>query len=81
VKEYLQAGVVLFRDVCAKEWAMNSTSATNQVASAETRACLTKEYPRAGMVLFKDTCTDEWAMNLPDRRAQASQEPHIAEVR
>jgi hypothetical protein len=60
---------------------MNSTSATIQVASAETRACLTKEYPRAGMVLFKDTCTDEWAMNLPDRQARASQDPHIAQVR
>ena len=79
-KEYLQPGVVLFRDVCAKEWAMNSTSATSQVVSTETRACLTKEYPRAGMVLFKDTCTEEWAMNVPDRQARAQDAP-AAQVR
>ncbi len=81
VKEYLQAGIVLFKDVCAREWAMNSTHVTNQVVAADTRACLTKEYPRAGKVLFKDTCTDEWAMNRPDRQAQASQDPLVPQVR
>jgi hypothetical protein len=79
-KAYLQPGVVLFTDVCTKEWAMNSNSAASQVVSTETRACLTKEYPRAGMVLFKDTCTEEWAMTLPDRQARGQDAP-AAQVR
>jgi hypothetical protein len=74
-KEYLQAGVVLFRDVCTKEWAMNSTSVPSQPVSQTNSACLTKEYPRADVVLFKDTCTNEWAMNPPEQQAQASQPP------
>ena len=75
-KEYLQAGVVLFKDVCTKEWAMNSTSVPSQPVSQTNSACLTKEYPRADIVLFKDTCTNEWAMNPPpEQQAQASQPP------
>ncbi len=65
-KEYLQSGVVLFRDVCTKEWAMNSTTLTAQPVN---RACLVKEYPQSGVVLFKDTCTNEWARN-PEQQAQ-----------
>jgi hypothetical protein len=73
-KEYLQAGVVLFKDVCTKEWAMNSTTLTGQVVSAASRACLTKEYPQAGILFFKDTCTNEWAMNPPpEQQAEAPQ--------
>jgi hypothetical protein len=74
-KEYLQSGVVLFKDVCTKEWAMNSTSATDQVGSASRRGCMTKEYPQAGVVFFRDTCTNEWAMNPPQQQVQIPQGP------
>ena len=72
-KEYLETGVVLFRDVCTKEWAVNSTSVSSQVASAAGRLCLTKQYLRTDVVLFQDTCTNEWAMNPPVQQAQAPQ--------
>ena len=68
-KEYLQTGVVLFKDVCTPEWAMNSTTVTRPVTSATARDCLTKENLANG-VLFRDVCTNEWAMNSPD------QQPH-----
>jgi hypothetical protein len=74
-KEYLQADVVLFRDVCTKEWAMNSTSVTSQPVSQTNSACLIKQYPRANVVLFRDTCTNEWAMNPPEQQAEVSQPP------
>jgi hypothetical protein len=76
-KEYLQAGVVLFKDVCTKEWAMNSTSVNSQVVSVASRTCLTKEYPQSEVVLFRDTCTDEWATNPPEQQAQAPQSPQV----
>ena len=59
----------MFRDVCAKEWAINTTSVTVQVAAKA--ACLTKENPQNGVVLFKDLCTNEWAMNPPPAANQA----------
>jgi hypothetical protein len=70
-KEYLETSVVLFRDVCTKEWAINSTSVASQVVSAAGRSCLIKQYLQADVVLFKDTCTNEWAMNPPEQQAQA----------
>ena len=80
-KEYLQAGTVLFKDVCAKEWAMNSTTLPSQVVSAASRACLTKDYLQAGVVLFKDTCTSEWAINPPEQQSQVPQTPGGPQVR
>jgi hypothetical protein len=76
-KEYLQAGTVLFKDVCSKEWAMNSTTVASQVVSEASRACLTKENLQGGVVLFKDACTNEWAMNPPEQQAQAPQAPQV----
>ena len=67
-KTYLQAGVVMFRDVCSQEWAINSSSVTNPAPTNS--ACLSKENPQDGVVLFKDNCTSEWAMN-PQRGNQA----------
>jgi hypothetical protein len=80
-KEYLQAGTVLFKDVCTNQFAMNSTTLPSQVVTAATRACLTKENLQAGVVLFKDTCTNEWAMNPPEQQAQAPQTPAVPQVR
>jgi len=71
-KEYLQTGVVLFKDVCTKEWAVNSTTIDRPVTAATARACLTKESPADGVVLFKDVCSNEWAMNPPEQ-AEAPQ--------
>jgi hypothetical protein len=65
-KEYLQQGVVMFRDTCTKEWAINSTS----TQTASNAACLTKTNPQDGVVMFKDICSSEWAMNpaqVPDQ--------------
>jgi len=62
-KTYLDAGRVMFRDVCSQEWAINTTSVTVQVAAKA--ACLAKENPQNGVVLFRDLCTNEWAMNPP----------------
>jgi hypothetical protein len=58
-KEYLQQGVVMFRDTCTKEWAINNTS----TQTASNAACLTKTNPQDGVVMFKDICSSEWAMN------------------
>jgi hypothetical protein len=80
-KEYLQAGTVLFKDVCTNQWAMNSTTLPSQVVSAANRACLTKDNLQAGVVLFKDICTNEWAMNPPEQQAQASQASPVPQVR
>ena len=80
-KEYLQAGTVLFKDVCTNQFAMNSTTLPSQVVTAATRACLTKENLQAGTVLFKDICTNEWAMNPPDQQAQAPQSSPVPQVR
>ena len=66
-KEYLQQGVVLFRDICTKEWAINNTSSQ----TASNAACLTKANPRDGVVLFKDICSSEWAMNPAQPADQA----------
>jgi hypothetical protein len=60
----------MFRDVCSKEWAMNSTSVTTQAPARS--SCLTKENPQDGVVLFKDVCTGEWATNPPQSQAQAN---------
>jgi hypothetical protein len=80
-KEYLQAGTVLFKDVCTNQFAMNSTTLPSQVVTAATRACLTKENLQAGTVLFKDICTNEWAMNPPDQQAQVPQTSPVPQVR
>ena len=80
-KEYLQAGTVLFKDVCTNQFAMNSTTLPSQVVTAATRACLTKENLQAGTVLFKDICTNEWAMNPPEQQAQAPQTSPVPQVR
>ena len=46
VKEYLDTGVVQFRDVCTREWATNSIDSDAQASKIRT-ACLTKqEQPR-----------------------------------
>jgi len=68
-KTYLEAGKVMFRDVCSQEWAINSTSITVQVAAKA--GCLAKENPQNGVVLFRDLCTNEWAMNPPPAGNQA----------
>ncbi len=65
-KEYLEPDTVLFKDVCTKQWAKNSTSVSMRVASADAK-CLTKEKLQGGAVLFKDLCTSEWAMSAPDQ--------------
>jgi hypothetical protein len=70
-KEYLQTGTVLFKDVCTKEWALNSNSVATQVASSN-RNCLTKENLRSS-VTFKDVCTGEWAVNPPEQQTQGPQ--------
>ena len=66
-KEYRDNGSVMFRDVCTKEWAVNSTDVTNKVAASPD--CLTKESNNS-VVTFRDTCTNEWAMNTTQRQAQ-----------
>jgi hypothetical protein len=65
-KEYLQPDTVLFKDVCTKQWAKNSTNVPTRMASTDAK-CLTKENLQGGAVLFKDLCTSEWAMNPPDQ--------------
>jgi hypothetical protein len=66
-KEYLQQGVVMFRDTCTKEWAINKTS----TQTASNAACLTKVNPQDGVVMFKDICSSEWAMNPAQAPDQA----------
>jgi hypothetical protein len=61
VKDYL-SGVVMFKDVCTKEWALHASNVAAEAATASPARCLTKEYPGTGTVLFKDVCTNEWAM-------------------
>jgi hypothetical protein len=71
VKEYLDTGVVRFRDVCTKEWATNSVD--NDAKSSKIRgACLTKQNSQNGVVMFKDVCTGEWAMNTAKQIALAN---------
>jgi hypothetical protein len=71
VKEYLDTGVVRFRDVCTKEWAINSID--NEAKSSKIRsACLTKQNNQNGVVMFKDVCTGEWAMNTARQMALAN---------
>jgi phenylpyruvate tautomerase PptA (4-oxalocrotonate tautomerase family) len=62
-KKHLATGVVLFKDVCTKEWAINSASIAGQRAGGK---CLTKVTHPDGVVLFRDVCTDEWAMNTTE---------------
>jgi hypothetical protein len=69
VKEYLDTGVVQFRDVCTKEWATNSIN-SDAKASKIRSACLTKQNNH-GVVMFKDVCTGEWAMNTAKQMAVA----------
>jgi hypothetical protein len=71
VKEYLDTGVVRFRDVCTKEWAVNSID-DDAKASKIRSACLTKKNNQNGVVMFKDVCTGEWAMNTAKQIALAS---------
>jgi hypothetical protein len=68
-KTYLQTGVVMFRDVCSQEWAINGSNITNPAPTSS--ACLSKESPQNGVVLFKDNCTSEWAMNPQPANNQA----------
>jgi hypothetical protein len=71
VKEYLDTGMVRFRDVCTKEWAINSVD--NDAKSSKIRgACLTKQNSQNGVVMFKDVCTGEWAMNTAKQIALAN---------
>ena len=71
VKEYLDTGVVRFRDVCTKEWAISSID--NDAKSSKIRsACLTKQNSQNGVVMFKDVCTGEWAMNTAKQIALAN---------
>lgn len=62
IKEYLDTGAVRFRDICTKEWAINSNDSDTKT-SVSVRTCLTKRTSRDGVVMFKDTCTGEWALN------------------
>jgi hypothetical protein len=71
-KEYLDTGVVMFKDTCTSEWAINSTNVDTKVSSV-VRTCLTKDNSQNGVVVFKDTCTNEWAMNTIDQQAQSAQ--------
>ncbi len=70
-KEYLETGAVMFRDVCTKEWAINSTDVAKKVPAP--RACLTKDSGDNGVVTFRDICTKEWAMNTRDQPGQPGQ--------
>jgi len=69
VKEYLDTGVVQFRDICTREWATNSIDSDAQASKIRT-ACLTKQNNH-GVVMFKDVCTGEWAMNTAKQMAVA----------
>jgi hypothetical protein len=71
VKEYLDTGVVRFRDVCSKEWAINSIDDDAKASKIRT-ACLTKQNNQNGVVMFKDVCTGEWAMNTAKQMALAN---------
>jgi hypothetical protein len=62
-KQHLATGAVLFKDVCTKEWAINSTSVAGHRVD---RKCLRKSRHPDGVVMFKDICTDEWAMNTKE---------------
>jgi hypothetical protein len=62
-KQHLATGAVLFKDVCTKEWAINSTSVAGHRVD---RKCLRKSRHPDGVVMFKDICTDEWAMNTTE---------------
>ena len=70
-KEYLESGLVLFKDTCSKDWAMNSTTQSRPVTAATARTCLAKENLAADVVLFRDLCSGEWAKNPPDQQAEA----------
>jgi hypothetical protein len=66
-KQFLATGAVLFKDVCTKEWAINSTSVAGQRAGGK---CLTKVTHPDGVVMFRDVCTEEWAMNTTELARQ-----------
>ena len=70
-KEYLQGGLVMFRDTCSKEWAMNTSTEQRPVTAASARTCLAKENLAGGVVLFRDFCSGEWAKN-PDQQAETT---------
>ena len=72
VKEYLDTGVVRFRDVCTKEWAINSIERDDAKTSKIRSACLSKQHNRNGVVIFRDVCTGEWAMNTVKQMALAN---------
>jgi len=74
-KEYLQTGLVLFRDICSKEWAVSATSVEKPVTTTTARRCLTKENLANDTILFKDVCTGEMAMNPPAKEDDKSQAP------
>jgi hypothetical protein len=62
-KQRLATGAVLFKDVCTKEWAINSTSIAGHRVD---RKCLRKSRHPDGVVMFKDICTNEWALNTTE---------------
>jgi hypothetical protein len=71
-KEYLDTGEVMFRDTCAREWAINAADvATDKRTTAA--ACLSKEVTQSGLIMFRDTCTNEWARST-QKRAEAAQQ-------
>jgi hypothetical protein len=66
-KQLLATGAVLFKDVCTKEWAINSTGVAGQKVGGK---CLTKVTHPDGVVMFRDVCSDEWAMNTTELARQ-----------
>jgi len=70
-KEYLENGTVRFKDVCTKEWAINSTDRDGKASNVD-RNCLTKQSSQGGVLMFKDICTGEWAMNTTKQMALAN---------
>jgi hypothetical protein len=71
-KQHLATGVVLFKDGCTKEWAINSTSVAGQRVDGK---CLTKVRHPDGVVMFRDICTGEWAMNTTGLPRQQTEPP------
>ena len=62
----------MFRDVCTKEWAINTTTEARPVNAATARTCLLKENLAGSAVLFRDLCSGEWAKNPRDQQAEGA---------
>jgi len=69
-RKYLQQGVVLFRDTCTKEWAINKTEHADSPRNAGLSG--KSKPPRRVSVVFQDICSsgmgDEPGRNPPTRR-------------